>query len=330
MPIVTLQRRFRELGRLRMGKQDGNRPVKLKTWRVTSASERLLQAVATRYGGEVRPWDQPGVEGQMFEVITEADALRIIVPPVQTLNQWFELWKGGGCKRRCDGERQVGRDVPCSCPEEPAERMAAAQRGEACSPTTRLSVILEGVPDLGVWRLESHGYNAATELAGAFETLRLATNNGRYIPAWLRIDARKVKREGERHPRRFVVPVLEIEGTIADVAHELGELGLPIPQVEGRSHQSGPALPPGPDVVGGDWITPAEPPPALPEEEPDLVPTWVAELPGSDGSIVLEANRLLEAAGEEPRIAALGDLEDAPPEFQQSLRERLEAVEVKA
>jgi hypothetical protein len=231
MPIVDIQRRFRELGRLRMGRLETTkgkpRPVKLATWRLTTRWRHLLDAaVELGIGGEVVPWEAP--DGPQWELITETDRLDVIVPPGDVLSQWLELWSGGGCQRRCDGVTMVidnGKtsDRPCRCPADPLERLelAKANPPTGCRETTRLVVMLPGLPDLGVWRLESHGFNAAVELGGAAALVELATRQGTLIPAALAIEQRRVKRLNEP-VRRFAVPVLSFRGNLGDTLTALG------------------------------------------------------------------------------------------------------------
>lgn len=211
MPILDVQVRMRELGRIRTGNQvaAGNgrkRPAKLETFRITSGSKDLIDAAAATYGGEVRPWESPA--GNQWEVITTVDALPIVVPPGEALSQWYELWSGGGCQRRCDGRTEFISEQPCLCPADPADRRDAAQVGEACKPTTRLGVMLPELPDLGIWRLESHGFYAAVELAGAARFLAIASASGLNVPARLRLDQREKKVPG-KPTNRYAVPVIE-------------------------------------------------------------------------------------------------------------------------
>jgi hypothetical protein len=244
VPLLDLQRRMRELGRIRTGHQveyqdkgkTKRRPAKLETFRLTSASKELIEHAAEIYGGEVAPWDSPS--GRQWQLVTAADALDIVVPPGQAISQWWELWTGGGCERRCDGRTNVISDEPCACPQDPTERRDLAAEGKACKPTTRLNVILPALPDLGVWRLEVHGYYAATELAGTADFLALATARGVMIEARLRLEQRTKKVPGEA-TRKFAVPVIELPTTrIADLT---GSGALP---VLGQESQT--ALPPGP------------------------------------------------------------------------------------
>lgn len=214
MPIVTLQRQFRELGRIRLGeKGPKGQPKRLGTWRLTSPDRSLLDAAAAEYQGEVVAWpDAP--DGDEWQLITMTDSLDIVVPPGQPLTQWNELWSGAGCQRRCDGQREWLRDVPCLCPPDPEERNELAKNGQACKPTSRLQVILPKLPDLGTWLYVSHGYYAAVELAGTADLLAAAAaNGGSMIRASLWIDQRTVKRPGQT-TRHFPVPAIRIHETM--------------------------------------------------------------------------------------------------------------------
>lgn len=221
MPIVTLQRQLRELGRIRTGNQvagaKGKRPNKLETFRLTSDSRELIAAAAEAYGGTVTPWANPA-GGPEFEVVTTTPVLDIIVPPGQPVSQWYELWSAGGCQRRCDGITNVLDMSPCACPADVQQRLELAKDGRACKATTRLNVMLPALPDLGVWRLESHGFYAAVELAGAAEILAMASATGRLIPARLRLEQREKKIPG-KPTNRYAVPIIEfVETRMADLA----------------------------------------------------------------------------------------------------------------
>ncbi|MEU8756270.1 hypothetical protein AB0C88_37860 [Streptomyces chartreusis] len=205
MPILTLQQRLRELGRIRIGQKvatakGGTRPAKLDRFRLTSPSKELLDRVAARYGGTVAPWTPEGGAGQ-FEVITETTRIPIHVPP-QPVSQYFELWSGGGCQRRCDGVTELLKDRPCICGPDPEQRQ--------CKPTTRLNVVLSEIEGVGVWRLESHGYYAALELPGVAELL---AQTGGYVEAFLGLEQRTAKRDGKT--RHWMVPTIDLAVTPA-------------------------------------------------------------------------------------------------------------------
>src|SRR3990167_3993290 len=180
MSVLRIQRRMMELGRVRLGEKGAKgEPRKRDTFRFTSASRALLEAVAAQYGGTVAAWQGAPEEGY-FEVGTDATALEIIIPPVFSsvdgeptapYSQFYEQWSGGGCQRRCDGMTEILTGKPCLC------KPAVDKEGEearACKITTRFSFMLPSLPGLGVWRIETHGWNADVELPGTLDILLMA------------------------------------------------------------------------------------------------------------------------------------------------------------
>lgn len=219
MTIIGLQRRLVEVGRIRMGeKNERGLPTRLETWKLTSRDELRLRAAAKVFGGEVTEWkDHPG----QYALVTEIDSLPILLMPGQAISQHYELWSGGGCKRRCDGETEQMTDGACLCDPEQRE----------CKPHTRLNVLLPDVAGIGCWRLDTQGYYAATELTGTVDLLEIATMRGVLLPARLRIDQRAVLRDGQT--KRFPVPTLDIDvrplemHAITQAAHEGEVADLP-------------------------------------------------------------------------------------------------------
>jgi hypothetical protein len=213
--IVDLQRRIMECGRIRIGQQvptghnGRTRPEKLGTFRITSSDRNRIEQIADLYGGTVAPWQAPA--GQQWEVVTETNTLPVIVPPTaMAFSMNYELWSAAGCRRRCTGAVEQITQGPCMCDPEDRE----------CSLHTRLSVLLRDVPGLGVYRLDTSGYNAAVELQGAVEVIQAAAGRGALLPARLRLEQRQVKRiddRGKPQTRNFAVPVLDIEITPAQL-----------------------------------------------------------------------------------------------------------------
>ena len=223
MPIVDMQRRLHEAGRLRIGEKvptsnGKTRPSKIDVFRLTSSDERSIRAAALVYGGEVKKWDDAPV-GDQWELKTETKSLDVIVPPVDLAwSQWMESWTGGGCTRRCDGQTNVINDTPCACDLDAPE----------CKPTTRLGVILRDLEGIGIWRLQLHGWNGAQELLGTIEVLRTLQARGQMVPARLLLEQRQSKKDGKTF--NFAVPVLNLQLSVAALTGS-----TPVPQLEAAS-----------------------------------------------------------------------------------------------
>lgn len=303
------------LGKIRLGdKGPKGEPRKLTKFRLTSPARALLEAAAIEYGGDVKDWEGAPDEG-VFELYTDTDTLDIILPPVfsdrdgsPTLpySQAYELWSGGGCQRRCDGETEVLSNKPCLC--DPDER--------TCKIVTRLNVMLPKIPGLGVWMMESHGYNAAAMLPGTLDLLMLAASQQRFIPAVLRLEQRTSKKGGQT--RKFVVPVIDLpELRMSDVlANGLAAATSPAvingPVVSpGRPElPAGEAPPSEPEAFDND-STPefGEPPPIVEAEELVAVPT--VEIAALRDELI-ELVQTLGATDALPAIAAHVSTEDTP------------------
>ena len=240
MPIIELQRRMRQLGEIRIGRvvdtgkvsQKTGRPIlrpeKLDKFRLTSASRPLLEEVAALYGGQVQPWIPANGGPAEWEVYTDADRLPVLVPPRDPVTQWYELYKGSVCVRRCDGVTEQKADQPCMCNPD----------ARTCQITTRLNVMLRDVPGLGVWLLTTHGYYAGTELPEVAEFL--AATRG-YVDAWLAMEEKQVSIVDDETGQptgkmaRFMVPKLDVaitpaqllagQGTVSPAAVSAGERG---------------------------------------------------------------------------------------------------------
>ena len=226
MSILNLQRRQRELGRIRMGDKGGRgQPQKLSHFRLTSPARHLLEEAAGLWGGEVREWAGSPTEGQ-YELYTATDKLPIVIPPGEPVSQWYEQWTGGGATHRCDGVRNQIDDTPCSC--DPDKR--------ACKATTRINVMLPDLPDVGVWRLETHGINAAYELPGTIDIIQMASASGQFLTGRLRIEHRVSKSGGQT--KKFIVPVIDLDVTTRALmsGETVSSLGTGGGTVDGGTH----------------------------------------------------------------------------------------------
>lgn len=298
MRIIELQRRLREVGRIRIGVQvptsnGRSRPSKLTTFRLTSRDRQVIDAAAGQWGGQVEPWpDAPG--GAQWQVTTDTAEMQVIVPPGDmAFSQAYEQWTAGGCKVRCDGQWDHLADKACHC--DPEQR--------ACDIHTRLSVILPDLPGLGVWRLDTQGYYAAVELGGVVDICASYSARGAMLPARLRLEQREVKRPkpggGGVETRKFAVPVLDID------VHPLALTG----GVDGATGE----------LVGARAALPAANLTPVPPVDGALAPSIAEQLAQVDQPVAEPGRRRANAAaplpatGLKPRTAVEANAEAAAP-----------------
>lgn len=314
MAIIGLQRRLREIGRIRLGEtrqgRDGPYPAKLTTFRLTAPDRAVIDAAADHWGGKVEPWAAPS--GRQWQVVTETDTLGCVVPTADmAFSQWYELWSGGGCQRRCDGRTELLSDGPCLC--DPADR--------ECAPTSRLNVLLTDLPGLGMWRVESHGWNAAVELAGVVAVLAAASDQGQFLPARLRVEERAVKRpgkDGKPETHRFVVPVLDLGLSLLSLGKGQGGAATSLGQGEPAAQPQ--AVEPPPPGQLGQPEQPEQPEVgakrATAGQAPRTVKDQVADLASQTGRVL--AVDLPPDTGVEPATAEQTEAgvtpDDRPPE----------------
>ena len=244
--IKNMQVRSRELGRLRAGYSVPNidpkkRAVtkKSKTWILSSLQRDYVEAAAEIWGGEVEPWDAQGggAKGQ-FRVITGTSEVDAVLMPGDPLSQLNELWSGGGNRLRCDGETEKNSGQPCVCAKNYGDDFHLQPVGTVCKITSRLSLVIPELPDLGVWMMVTHGYNAAIEMAATVDTLVAAAKMNGYngpIPITMGIEQRTKVVAGLT--KNFPVTVIKLRGANAGQALS-GQARF---QAIGGSQQAAPA-----------------------------------------------------------------------------------------
>jgi Recombination directionality factor-like len=218
--IITLQRQARELGRLRTGYSEPtggrrNKPVRSETWIVTSPAERYIETAAAVWGRQVEKWQPQGNGAAQYRVVTDAVVIDAILPSGDPLTQAYEMWSAGGCQRRCDGERDWIDDAACQCRAEFGDEFweTAPKPELVCKPTTRLNVVLPQIGDVGVFRMETHSFYAANEIAATIDLIRSATHGETTVPIRLRIEQRTRVAQGKT--KHYPVVAVELQDGFA-------------------------------------------------------------------------------------------------------------------
>lgn len=217
--IVTMQRTLRELGRIRSGyseayvdKRDGrekSKPVRSKTFILTSHQREYLDVAAELWGGTVERWQPLGAGAENWRVITDAEAIDAILPPGDPLSQRYELWNKGGAVRRCDGEVDEKSGGPCVCKRQFGEDWFERDAKTVCRPFTRLNVFLQ-LLDFGYWRIETKSFYAAMEMTGTVDLIKSRIGPEFSVPVRLRIEPRQRVQGGTTTP--YPVIVIELRG----------------------------------------------------------------------------------------------------------------------
>lgn len=189
--VVDQQHRLRELGRIRFGERKNpkspGRPLEFA--RVSSQSQDVIRAIAETYGGTPQEWQREEGAPMEWDVKTEGPLAIACAPGIVPYTSAFEQWAAGYLTVRCDGQscqfRRNGRWVEraCVCAERDQD-----YNERPCKQTTRMTVMVLGVPILGVFRMETKSYNATAEVPA---TLALLQQSGR--AAWLQMRRRTDK-----------------------------------------------------------------------------------------------------------------------------------------
>lgn len=267
MPINSLRPQLVEVGRIRLGFKDPNKKQadRLEQFRFTSPAEHLIRELARLYGGEPRPWTPENGGAPQFEVFSEASDIPIYLPK-QRIDPWLELWTGAkACIRRCDGEVESLRRVPCICD---AENLPEDSRNR-CKPTVRVNLMLAEMPGLQIWSLVSHGFNMCARLAALAP---FVAEIPMPVPGRLLVikRSRNVFDLGENKvvKRDLIMPEILIDGVTAKqwqiggdaltqaiaAASGTAELG----HAQRRMIAAGPAQPEMDDNTRSDWISQIE------------------------------------------------------------------------
>lgn len=215
VPIRDIARRLPIAGRIRTGTKSAKGfPTKLSTFRFTSSDQHAIEQIAQTYGGTVEQWPSGPTDGQ-WQVTTNANEVSIMLPPDPLGGTpIYELWSGGGCMRRCDGEtaeipQSQGDtadlvETPCIC----------AAKGELeCSVKTRLLVLLPDIKFAGAWRIDTGSMAAAQELPGMVDTIQMLQARG-MVRGLLGLE----QRQSQGGRRKFAVPVLRLAESIDAIA----------------------------------------------------------------------------------------------------------------
>ncbi|MFJ7592287.1 hypothetical protein ACIQZO_33960 [Streptomyces sp. NPDC097617] len=168
-------------------------------WRLLPTSAHMAESVAGVFGVEPHRCQVDG-SGDV-EVVSEKNALRVVIERPESLTTHMKSWDSRGLAHHCDGgihlspAARAGR--PCGCPSLMTERKARAKLGQGPQPVTTLLFRLADASALGLFRFRSSSWRFAeaveetrAHLVGvsgaavcdlAIETVEFTTENGRRV-----------------------------------------------------------------------------------------------------------------------------------------------------
>jgi len=252
MPMLDLAVRFQDTYRVRLGDLPAkNRPRALTDQlRVTAPGPEAPAAFAEVYGSVdnagVQPWEDEK-SNDRFQVYLPITALPIWIMPGNVLDQWWEMYKGKVCDRRCDGQVETLTKVACMC--EPDMKARAGDKNQ-CSPMTRFSIMCPEVESvLGSGSLVTHSLIAAETFPAALWLAGPWLSKNVPVAATLRTITHKGR-------TTFTFPTIEVGGPVdrtpeLDAGHRPAQIDAGAshpPALETGSQRSGPppAAPPVP------------------------------------------------------------------------------------
>ena len=249
---LDIQSKFRELGRIRMGQviatgRGGTRPSKLETFRLTSADEDLIQSAADMWGGTPRLWEGAPGGSRQWEVILEKKSISVLVPPIaEAQGLTCEKWAFGVGQWRCDGRNAQQPDEDGEWQLLSCNRWCKERTADAPKMVFRANFMLPDLAGLGLWRLETHSYNAVRELRPTMQMLmRMGTHGDRAIPALLKLEQRSERKPGKSggKPQTFnySVPVLDPGVPVGDLMQMPGAMSA-MALAESEKNQEPPVM----------------------------------------------------------------------------------------
>lgn len=312
VPIGMSDRRLPQAGRIRTGEQVKSRngkwiPKALDHFLFTSSDPELLAPLAEKYGGTVKEWDNPK-SGDRYQVRSDATKINVVLPP-EPLSQHYELWDPQ-LQRRCNGiECTVLVGTPDDADYQTVDCICARKGALECSYKLRLSVLIDDVPSLGTWRLDSGSDNVRKEMPGIVEAVEALQGHGFYH-ATLRLEQR-------RSPRKvYTVAVLDIGASIGALAAGESRLvqlpvpprnPLPVSELEAKAAgDDGTGVPDSPAAPSADdEIVDAELIDEPEEVDPTIGRAWIDKLPQTHRNAALRrAREIARECGEpEPTTA---------------------------
>ncbi|MFF8473867.1 hypothetical protein [Streptomyces sp. NPDC015414] len=219
-PEAKAQREEREAAReratrptfdfqLRSGKRNGNKPVSLRKWRITTPKNEVAQAFKELFGGTIS--EAPNGD---YAVDTDTDRLEVVVDASKIESKLIQ-WADGLPIHECDGSKYLSpeedKGKPCGCPKILAERKDLAKQRRGPKPNIVIPLRLAQDEELGLGKYTATAWSFAEDLPYTMQALSKIDGEALCV---LRLEYVEYEVNGEA--RSFTKPVLDVVKAFAE------------------------------------------------------------------------------------------------------------------
>jgi hypothetical protein len=193
----------------RSGKRNGNKPVSLRKWRITTPKHETAQALKELFGGTIS--EAPNGD---YAVDTDTDRLEVVVDGSKIESKLIQ-WADGLPIHECDGSKYLSpeddKGKPCGCPKLLDERKDLAKQRRGPKPNIVIPLRLPQDEDLGLGKYTATAWSFAEDLPYTVKALSRIDGEALCV---LRLEFVEYEVNGE--PRSFTKPVLDVVSSYQD------------------------------------------------------------------------------------------------------------------
>jgi hypothetical protein len=193
----------------RSGKRNGNKPVSLRKWRITTPTHETAQALKELFGGTIS--EAPNGD---YAVDTDTDRLEVVVDGSKIESKLIQ-WADGLPIHECDGSKYLSpeddKGKPCGCPKLLDERKDLAKQRRGPKPNIVIPLRLPQDEDLGLGKYTATAWSFAEDLPYTMKALSRIDGEALCV---LRLEFVEYEVNGEA--RSFTKPVLDVVSSYQD------------------------------------------------------------------------------------------------------------------
>jgi hypothetical protein len=193
----------------RSGKRNGNQPVSLQEWRITTPKLETVNALKELFGGTIT--EAPNGD---YALDTTRDTIEVVVDASKIESKLIQ-WADGLPIHECDGSKYLSPEAdkgkPCDCPRLLDERKEKAKQRRGPKPNIVVPIRLPQDEDLGTGKYTATAWSFAEDLP--YVMRQLSGINGEALCS-LHLEHIEYEKNGK--PQSFTKPVLSVLGSYQD------------------------------------------------------------------------------------------------------------------